>query len=56
MKTIGRPIPGSENLFSNSSKRPRGAKNAGQIFMGYKTFRRRLRNANIRTYMIMDIY
>ena len=38
MKSLGRPRLGYENLFNNSSKRPRGAKTAGQFFMGYETF------------------
>ena len=38
MKPIGGPRPGYENLFNNSSKRPRGAKTAGQFVTGCKAF------------------
>ena len=37
MKSIGHPRPGYENLFNNSSKRPLGAKTAGQFFKVYET-------------------
>ena len=37
MKSIGRPRPGYENLFNNSSMRSLSAKTAGQFFKGYET-------------------
>ena len=46
MKSIGRLRLGYENLLNNSSKRPRGAKTAGQPFMGYETFQAKFEECN----------
>ena len=51
IKSIGRPRPGYENLFNNSFKKQRGAKTAGQFFMGHKTFRPKFEQFNFQ-----DIY
>ena len=36
MKSAGRPRTGYQNLFNNSSKRPRGAESAGLVLWGTK--------------------
>ena len=57
MKSIGRPRPGKENLFNKSSKRPPGAKTAGQFFTVYETFQAKFEEFNFQGIcIVMHIY
>ena len=50
MKSIGSQRQGYENLFNNSSKRPRSAKTAGKFLTGYETFQARFEERNLLTF------
>ena len=56
MEPIGPPIPGYENVLSNSSKRPGGVQNAGQFFTGYKNFLGQIQGMQLSGHMWLCIY
>ena len=45
-ESLGRPRSRYENLFNNSSKRPRGSKTPGQYFKSYENFQTKFEEFN----------
>ena len=56
MKSIGRPRPGYEKLFNNSSKSSWSLKTAGHFLRGTTLVRSNLRNATFSTSIVTELF